>query len=116
VADCHWFTLLSQDAELLKLVLLQSDSPADGGEGVRLLELEGGLDEPTFGDQPDEPWDIDIDGAAGDAVGFFALDAAFGLGDRGLLDAARGRFIKICNPARRARMSVFFVHSCSFTA
>jgi len=62
-----------------------ADAAADSGEGVRLLEFQRCLDELPCGDQCDESRDIDIDGAAGDAAGLLALNAALRLDDRGLL-------------------------------
>ena len=54
-----------------------------------------------FGNQSDESRNIDIDGTAGNTAGFFALDAALGLGHRQLLRIAEGNLIEVVDPHLR---------------
>ena len=71
--------LLLEDALDLALRFLRADAAADGGEEVALLDDRERAREVADEEVPDEAGDVDGDGAARDAGGPRALDAAVGL-------------------------------------
>jgi len=93
--------LPAEDAELLALVLLGADPPADGGQAVCLLDLSGGPQEIPFGNPLKEARDVDVHGTPRHAARLLALDAALRLEDGRLGSVAQGNLVEIANPGLR---------------
>ena len=62
---------------------------------------DAGFAEVFAGDRRDEPRNVDFYGAAGDALGLFAHDAAVGLSQRILHGVAERHLIEIVDPLFR---------------
>jgi len=93
--DGHRVPLLGQHALDLALVFLRADAAADGGQDVGLLDLPRRLGELALPHETDEAGDIHGDGAALDARGPLALQAAAGLGDRLLGGIAQRNLVEV---------------------
>jgi hypothetical protein len=72
----YWFFFLIEDADDLTLRFLGADASADRGQDVSLLHLANATAHIALGQEPDETWDIDANGAACYAQRFLALDTA----------------------------------------
>jgi len=97
-ADRHRLLLLSEDADLLALVLLGTDAAADGGQKVGLLDRRHRSGHVLIGDRLDECRNIYGDGAAPDAEGLLAHQAARGLYGSLLDGVAEGHGIEVLRP------------------
>ena len=83
------------DAGCLTLDFLWADPARYGGEVVVFSDEFSGGEEISFGDEFDKAGYVDTDGAAGDADGFFALEAALCLADGDLFGKAEVDFLEV---------------------
>ncbi len=87
-ADRHRGAFLGPDAASLALDLLGADPPCDTGERVVVEQRRRRAVHVPDAEPLDEERDVDPDGAAVDADGVLALEAAFRLEHRELLRIA----------------------------
>jgi hypothetical protein len=109
-ADGHGLLLLAEDADLLALVLLRADAAADGGKEVGILDGRHRAGHVLVHDGLDEGRDVDRHGAALDAEGLLAHEAARSL-DGGLVDGVPQRHgVEVLRPL----VGVLLRHGCAW--
>ena len=95
------FSLVAQQAELLALVVLRADAPADRRQRVLLADEPGRAGEVARGHQLHEPRDVDLDRAAVDARGLLALKTPARLSRRQLAVVAVADLLEVADAQAR---------------
>ena len=98
---------MAADALDFALRLLRADSAGNGRQRVVVQQRARGLPQLAFGQQLNEPGDVDHDRAAGDAFRVFALQAALRLEQSDLFRQAQVYLAEVGVPDERLLLHHF---------